>query len=89
MKKKFCHNLTIFSTKKFAIFFNNILCYCKLLNNYRNKLLLLDVNPKSWFSYEQKISRAQKLKKKNVFQKIFPESFSYKTIDFFVIQTIL
>ena len=51
------------------ILFNNILCYCKALNNDGNKLLLLDVNPKLGFSHTTN-SKGQKISK-NIFKKNF------------------
>ena len=45
------------------ILFNNILCYCKALNNDGKKWLLLDVNPKTRFLDLQKIQKASKIQK--------------------------
>ena len=45
--------------------FNIVLCYCKELNNDRNKLLLLDENPKTRILEIQKNPNALKLQKKS------------------------
>ena len=60
--------------------FNIVLCYCKELNNDRNKLLLLDENPKTRILEIQKNPNALKLQK--CLQKKFLKWFGYKTIDF-------
>ena len=44
------------------ILFNNVLLYCKAINNDGNKCLLSDVNPKTMFLVIQKIPKAQNLK---------------------------
>ena len=65
--------------------FNNVLCYCRAINNDGNKWLLLNVNPKTRFLDVHKIPKAPKnfkclLKKSRVIW--------LKTIDFFLLSKI-
>ena len=49
------------------ILFNNVLCYCKALNDNGNKLLLLDVNAKTRFLGIQKDLKIAKMSSKKKF----------------------
>ena len=73
-------------TEHLLILINNVLCYCKAINNDGNEWLLLDVNPKTKFSDMQKSSKGPK---KNFFQKNLPSDLVIKLLILFVILKIL
>ena len=51
---------------KLLMLFNNILCYCKILNKNGYEWLLLDVNLKNMFLEVHKTVKAQQFRKKGL-----------------------
>ena len=80
MNKTFLLSFQDFLHNNLMILFQNVLCYCKALNNNSNKLLLLGANPKTRFLDIQQISHT--LPQNKGLEKKILEWFGYKTIDF-------